>query len=595
MGKFGTEYRNLSDKSLAELRENLAHLKLIIVDEISLVSADILYTIHMRLTEVFNTPKTALFANLNVILVGDLLQICPVQGTLVFKTPLNLKYKANKDILDLWNNFQPMILQHNHRQGDEKIWADVLNQFREGIVSEEGEALLRERHTSEALLEENTMHIYYMNKDVKNLNDKMLNSVPSQLESHEATNILPPGYKVYVDPNKGTIGNTQFLQVLNIKVGARVTLTYNVNVVDDLVNGSYGTVVGIEKTLGKISCIVVKFDDERTGQEQRQRNPMYSDGTPIIPVEFEYNLVSRRGYGQAAKAKLIQFPLNLCYAQTAHRMQGQTVKAGTKVVLHWSKRMQNGMAYVMLGRSVRREDIYIAEELDFSQIRCDQEALEESKRLLKIFHENEAELVQKRSKFWKISYLNVRSLTAHQDDVRVDNFLLDSDILGFGETWLIGKNTINLDRYRGYFANHGIGKGVAGYTKMELISAPDIFQSSSASAIMLKTINFDIIFLYLSRDYNQQSVFSLLNSWIHVQKPTAIIGDINENILDSSKFQKFLRGKGFYQMVHKPTHESGSLIDHIYINDGLDQTGLSTQVDACYYSDHDIVSLYVSK
>ena len=162
------------DKSLAELRENLAHLKIIIIDEISLVSADMLYTIHMRLTEVFNTPKTALFANLNMILVGDLLQICPVQGTLVFKTPLNLRYKANKGILDLWNSFQPMILQHNHRQGDEKVWANVLNQFREGIVTEEGGALLRGRQTSEALLEENVMHIFYMNKEVKNLNDRIM-------------------------------------------------------------------------------------------------------------------------------------------------------------------------------------------------------------------------------------------------------------------------------------------------------------------------------------------------------------------------------------------------------------------------------------
>ena len=101
LGKFGTEYRSLNDKSLAELRENLAHLKLLIIDEISLVSADMLYTIHMRLTEIFNTPKTTPFANLNVVLVGDLLQICPVQGTLVFNTPLNLKYKANKDTLEL--------------------------------------------------------------------------------------------------------------------------------------------------------------------------------------------------------------------------------------------------------------------------------------------------------------------------------------------------------------------------------------------------------------------------------------------------------------------------------------------------------------
>ena len=81
----------MADKPLAELRENLAHLKLFIIDEISLVSADMLYTIHMRLTEIFNTPKTSPFANLNVVLVGDLLQIVPVQGTLVFKSPLNLK------------------------------------------------------------------------------------------------------------------------------------------------------------------------------------------------------------------------------------------------------------------------------------------------------------------------------------------------------------------------------------------------------------------------------------------------------------------------------------------------------------------------
>ena len=59
-------------------------------------------------------------------------------------------------------------------------------------------------------------------------------------------------------------------------------------------------------------------------------------------------------------------------------MQGQTVKAETKVNIHWTNGMQNGMAYVMLGRSVRRQDIYISGKLDPSQIRCDPDALEES-------------------------------------------------------------------------------------------------------------------------------------------------------------------------------------------------------------------------
>ena len=80
--------------------------------------------------------------------------------------------------------------------------------------------------------------------------------------------------------------------------------------------------------------------------------------------------------------------------------------------------MQDGMAYVMLGRSSRRQDIYITGELDISQIRCNQAALSESHRLLEIFERSEIEAAEKRSKAWKISYLNVRSLNAHQDDVK---------------------------------------------------------------------------------------------------------------------------------------------------------------------------------
>ena len=551
LGKFGTEYRSLNDKSLAELRENLAYLKLLIFDEISLVSADMLYTIHMRLTEVFNTPKTTPFANLNVVLVGDLLQIVPVQGTLVFKTPLNIKYRANKYNLELWNSFQPMILKHNHRQGNESIWADVLNQFREGIVTEEGEALLKERCTTQDFLDEEAMHIIYTRVDVKDHNNKMLNIIPSRLISIKAGQALPKGGRSTVDPKSGTIGKTQFLDVLNIKIGARVVVIHNVNVIDNLVNGSYGRVIEIEEKDDKVTCIIVKFDNEKTGQEQRQKFMISNkykreNGTPIYRVEYEYNIVSRRGYGQTARAKLFQFPLSLCYAQTAHKMQGQTVKPGTKVVIHWTKRMQEGMAYFMLGRSSRLEDIYITGELDLSQIRCNQDALRESQRLLEIFDEREADLAEKRSKTFKISYLNVRSLNAHQDDVKKDNLLIDSDLLGLGETWIEKDNTINLDGFSGCFASYGKGKGLAGYTKMKLMVPPKHIATKSCSAILFQTEKFDIIFLYLSNDYDKQYVFTLLNGWIQTQRPTAIIGDVNENSFEDSKFEKFMKGEGFY-------------------------------------------------
>ena len=605
LGKFGTKYQSLSDKPLAELRENLADLKLVIIDEISLVSADMLYTIHMRLNEVFQTNnKVDLFANVNMIVVGDLLQLRPVQGTYIFKTPLNLKYQANKDTLELWNSFKPMILAHNHRQGEENEWADALNEFRVGIVSERGKSLLEERQTSDALMDEDTMHIIYRNIDVKNHNDKMLNSLPAPLVTIRAVQALPRGVKSTTDPERGTIGKTQFMENLRIKIGARVTVIFNVNVIDDLVNGSYGRVIGIKKTKeGKVQCIIVKFDDDWTGIEQRRKYAKYltdeekaQNGTPIFRMEHEYELVSRGGHGQTSRAKLLQFPLSLSYAQTCHRMQGQTVKAETKVNIHWTNGMQNGMAYVMLGRSVRRQDIYISGKLDPSQIRCDPDALEESKRLSKEFDDREAELAEKRSKVWKISYLNVRSLNAHCEDVRKDNFLIDSDILGLGETHQKDEEVVPLDEFFGVFANFGKGKGVAGYTKMDLQAEPCIVKSNSYSAILLKTHHFTIIFLYLSNNYDKTSVFTLLDKWIEVKTPTAVIGDVNENILaGNSQCENFMRGKGFYQMVDQPTRHSGTLIDHIYVNDALDQIGFSTQVDACYYSDHDIISMYVTK
>ena len=130
---------------------------------------------------------------------------------------------------------------------------------------------------------------------------------------------------------------------------------------------------------------------------------------------------------------------------------------------------------------------------------------------------------------------------------------------------------------------------------MDLLVQPEIMSSISASAILFKTNYFNIIFLYLSNDYIKHNVFRLLDDWIQVQTPTAVMGDINEDALKDSKFQNFMRSKGFYQMIDKPTRTSGRLLDHIYVNDTLDQIGFTTQVDSCYYSDHDIVTLYISK
>ena len=73
--KFGNKHVPLGDKKLAEFRCALADLKLIIIDEISLVKADMLYQIHRRLCEIFPDCAKFPFAKRSVIAVGDLMQV----------------------------------------------------------------------------------------------------------------------------------------------------------------------------------------------------------------------------------------------------------------------------------------------------------------------------------------------------------------------------------------------------------------------------------------------------------------------------------------------------------------------------------------
>ena len=116
----------------AELRENLSELKLVNIDEMSLVGADMFYRIHLRLCTLFQTDKFLPFANINIMLVGDLLQLPPVKGVHVFRKPFNLALQAAYNGMEkpLWEEFQPMILRHNHRQGESKEWAETLNRIR---------------------------------------------------------------------------------------------------------------------------------------------------------------------------------------------------------------------------------------------------------------------------------------------------------------------------------------------------------------------------------------------------------------------------------------------------------------------------------
>ena len=355
--KFGNEHVQLSDHKLAQFRENLSELSLIIMDEFSLLGADMFYKIHMRLREVFQCDD--LFANKSFILVGDILQLPPVLATYIFNQPLNSHFWGLYKAVNLYKTFTPIVLSKNHRQGDANAYAELLNRVRQGIITQDDEALLRTRLTTEHHLEQEAMHVMFTNQEVQDHNDKMFNSLNTESITVHATKLGPKGYKPIITDH-GTIDSTQMMDVLQLKIRSRVKLTSNINTSDHLVNGAMGTVVGFEKdSQGKVEYIIVSFDDEDAGHAQRQKYSwicakyQHQNGTPIAIHPQRHQPRSKKGYSHAISCKIIQFPLKLAWASTAHSMQGVTVKKGSKVVVHFHKKFKPGMAYVMLSRLVQ--------------------------------------------------------------------------------------------------------------------------------------------------------------------------------------------------------------------------------------------------
>ena len=219
-------------------------------------------------------------------------------------------------------------MTYNHRQGEGSSWTQLLNRVRLGheALTVHDKVLLKSRCVTKENVDFEVLHAYHTNADVAEYNSRMLNKIDKTLYNIEATINAPLGLKSRISISEdGRVGTTAFLKYLYVKVGARVTLIYNVWTFDGLVNGVMGTIVGIKwsKEQSKVEYIVVEFDNPKAGRNQRlkysRQAAKYSskNGTPIFRHEMNFNL---RG-STSAQGTVIQFPLKLGWASTSHRLQ----------------------------------------------------------------------------------------------------------------------------------------------------------------------------------------------------------------------------------------------------------------------------------
>ena len=82
----------MSDQKKTQMRLSLSQLKLIIIDEVSMVSNITLLHIHQRLKDIFGSFNSQLFAGISVVAVGDLYQLPPIRRKPIFDNYKNNSY-----------------------------------------------------------------------------------------------------------------------------------------------------------------------------------------------------------------------------------------------------------------------------------------------------------------------------------------------------------------------------------------------------------------------------------------------------------------------------------------------------------------------
>ena len=323
----------------------------------------------------------------------------------------------------------------------------------------------------------------------------------------------------------------------------------------------------------------------------------YPNATVITKIEQDYSLSKTQGL-ISSTAKLIQIPLVLAWAVTVHKFQGQAVQHPQKTVIDLRSVFEPAQAYVMASRVQELEQLYILEELPKDKIYPSQAALEEIKRLLSVsVNRNQTPWEAEDNSKTKLSFLNCRSIKNKFENIREDKCLLKSDVMILMETWLEPEDRnveYRLPDYQANFISQGKGKGIATYNKNTLFEHRNNISGHGFSIVKLESTDVIIIGVYRSNDGKNRDFLKEINLLVMEKKFCVIGGDFNINILNSMDryLTCELNKMGFTQIVKKPTHIDGGLIDHIYVRQGKDKmfTWVLEHFPK-YYSDHDGLGL----
>lgn len=323
-------------KALSKNKQNIIRtLELLIIDEVSMVRADLLDAIDMTLRRVRRSSRP--FGGVQLLLIGDVHQLSPVVTEAerpymerVYPSPYFFASKALQQI-----NYVTIELTKVYRQQD-AAFVDLLNHVRDNNIDSATLAALNARvGTSQKGAITLTTH----NRQADAINRRHMDALHGEQRTFEA--IVKGNY-----PDKALPCD----QRLEVKVGERVMFVKNDSSGGHrYYNGMLGTVTGFLREDDKDYIEVVSDDGDTIAVNRELWESMkYS-------IDAKTNDIT-----QEVEGTFCQYPLQAAWAVTIHKAQGLTFD---HVVIDAADAFAFGQVYVALSRCRTLEGLSLSSPL----------------------------------------------------------------------------------------------------------------------------------------------------------------------------------------------------------------------------------------
>lgn len=329
-------------KYSSDHRKLIQNIELVIIDEISMVRADIIDFID-KVLRIYSRNMREPFGGKQVLLVGDIFQLEPVVKT--DEREIISRFYPNPYFFSA-RVFQEMELvaielTKVYRQTD-KVFVGVLDRIRTNTAGSADLQLLNTRCNAPIHKGENDMYITLATRrdTVDHINEQKLAELPGK-----AVKLQGEIHGEFPENSLPT------LMELIVKPGAQVIFIKN-DQEKRWVNGTIGTISGLSDD----GIMYVVTED---GKEFDVHKESWSN------VRYRYNETEKK-IEEEELGTFIQYPIRLAWAITVHKSQGLTF---SRAIIDFSGGVfAGGQTYVALSRCTSLEGIQLKREITRADI-----------------------------------------------------------------------------------------------------------------------------------------------------------------------------------------------------------------------------------